>query len=125
MLRASDCFNGRSNLKRLTCHESDIRCGNITALVEEEKKTVKINDTIVAAVSLIVVMIAMLSTIGIVVDQVNTASAAAVNWTFTGHAGAAALLGLIPFAWIAGIAVMGIAGSFLLVQGLKGGKKGD
>lgn len=97
----------------------------IQHLQRRKRKTVKINDTIVAAVSLIVVMIAMLSTIGIVVDQVNTASAAAVNWTFTGHAGAAALLGLIPFAWIAGIAVMGIAGSFLLVQGLKGSKKGD
>jgi heme/copper-type cytochrome/quinol oxidase subunit 2 len=88
--------------------------------LKEEKKTVKISNTIVAAISLIVIMIAMLATIGIVVDQVESAVAEAVNWTFTGHEGAEALLGLIPFAWIAGIAVMGIAGSFLLVQGLRG-----
>lgn len=69
---------------------------------------------------MIVIMIAMLSTIGIVVDQVDTVSAEAVNWTFTGHEGAEALLGLIPFGWIAGIAVFGIAGAFLLAQGLRG-----
>ncbi len=84
---------------------------------------VEISKTIVAAISLIVVMIAMLATIGIIVDQVDASVAAAVNWTFTGHEGAEALLGLIPFAWIAGIAVMGIAGAFLLVQGLRGKDK--
>jgi hypothetical protein len=113
-------FSLPSNRIRFSCHEKHLRCGNYRALLKEEKKTpIKISDTIVAAIALIVIMIAMLSTIGIVVDQVNTASAAAVNWTFTGHAGAQALLGLIPFAWIAGIAVMGIAGSFLLVTGLR------
>lgn len=65
----------------------------------------------------------MLSTIGIVIDQVQVVLAGAETWNFTGHEGAEALLGLIPFAWIAGIAIMGIAGSFLLVQGLRG--KGD
>ncbi len=76
-------------------------------------------DLIVGGIALLVVMLVMLSTISIVVDQVQTQAAAAVNWTFTGHEGAEAILGFIPFGWIAGIAVFGIVGAFMLAMGLK------
>ena len=36
-----------------------------------------------------------------------------------GASGAEALVGLVPFAWIAGIVVFVIAGAFLLAKGLK------
>lgn len=71
-------------------------------------------------IALIVIAIAMLATIGIVVDQVDTVLAEAVNWTFTGHEGAEAILGLAPFGWIAGIGLFVIVGGFMLAKGLGG-----
>ena len=79
---------------------------------------VDISSKIYAGIALIVIAIAMLATIGIVVDQVDSASAEAVNWTFTGHEGAEALLGLAPFGWIAGIALMIIVGGLSIAKGM-------
>lgn len=81
---------------------------------------VEIGGKIQLGIALIVIAIAMLATIGIVVDQVDTALAEAVNWTFTGHEGAEAILGLAPFGWIAGIALFIIVGGFQLAKGLSG-----
>lgn len=79
-----------------------------------------VSNTILLGIGLIVVMIAMLSTTGIVIDQVETATAAANTWNFTGASGAESLMGLIPFGWIAGIVVFAIAGAFTLAKGLGG-----
>lgn len=84
---------------------------------------VDVGGKIQLGIGFIIIAVAMLATIGIVVDQVDTALAAAVNWTFTGHEGAEAILGLAPFGWIAGIAVFIIVGSFMLAKGL--GSKGN
>lgn len=81
------------------------------------------SDLIAGGICLLVVMLVMLGTISMVVDQVQTAQADAVNWTFTGHEAAESLLGFVPFGWIAGIVVFAIAGAFMLAQGLRGSKK--
>lgn len=82
---------------------------------------VKVSNTILLGIGMIVVMIAMLSTIGIVIEQVETAVTGAATWNFTGASGAESLLGLVPFGWIAGIVVFAIAGAFMLAKGLGGG----
>ena len=81
---------------------------------------VDISNTVTAGIAMIVIMIALLATLPIVIEQTETASADADAWNFTGAAGAESLLGLIPFAWIAGIVIFAIAGAFMLSKGLKG-----
>lgn len=81
---------------------------------------VDVGNKIQLGIALIVISIAMLATIGIVVDQVDAALVEAVNWTFTGHEGAEAILGLAPFGWIAGVALFMIVGGFMLAKGLGG-----
>lgn len=81
---------------------------------------VDVGNKIQLGIGFIIIAVAMLATIGIVVDQVDTVLAEAVNWTFTGHEGAEAILGLAPFGWIAGIAVFIIVGAFMLAKGLGG-----
>ncbi len=81
---------------------------------------VDVSGKIQMGIGFIIIAIAMLATIGIVVDQVDAVLTEAVNWTFTGHEGAEAILGLAPFGWIGGIAVFIIAGAFMLAKGLGG-----
>jgi len=83
---------------------------------------VDISNTVTAGIAMIVIMIALLSTLPIIIDQVETSTADAATWNFTGAEGAESLLGLLPFAWIAGIVVFGIAGAFMLAKGLGGGR---
>lgn len=80
---------------------------------------VDISNTITAGIAMIVISIALLATTGIMIDQVEVATANADVWNFTGASGAEALIGLIPFAWIAGIVVFVIAGAFMLAKGLR------
>lgn len=83
---------------------------------------VDVTKPIMLGIGLIVVMIAMIGMTPTVINQVETLTAAADTWNFTGHEGAEALAGLIPFGWIAGIAVFGIVGAFQLAKGF-GSKK--
>lgn len=83
---------------------------------------VNISGTVTAGIAMIVVMIALLATLPIVIEQVETSVADADTWNFTGASGAESLLGLLPFAWIAGIVVFAIAGAFMLAKGV--GSKG-
>jgi hypothetical protein len=81
---------------------------------------VDISNTVTAGIAMIVIMIALLATLPIVIEQVEASVADADAWNFTGAAGAESLLGLLPFAWIAGIVIFAIAGAFMLSKGLKG-----
>ena len=84
---------------------------------------VDISNTITAAIAMIVIAIALLATLPIIIEQVYIATMnATTEWNFTGAEGAESLLGLIPFAWIAGIVVFMIAGAFMLAKGLGGGR---
>lgn len=65
-------------------------------------------------VGLIMSLIAVLSTIDTVVAQVAAVNTTA--WTFTGSAGAEALLGLVPFGYIAGVVLLGIGGAITIFR---------
>ena len=41
------------------------------------------------------------------------------GWDFTGHEGAEAMLGLVPFVWVAGILISSTVGMFALAKGKK------
>jgi len=71
-------------------------------------------------IAIIVVMIVALACTPIIVNQVQSTMADAVapatEWNFTGSDGALALLGLVPFLWVAMILVMGAVGMFALAK---------
>lgn len=69
---------------------------------------------VVGAVGIVVIVIVLLSMTPTVVTQVQTMDTA--GWNFTGHEGAALLLGLVPFIWIASILVAAAVGMFGLAS---------
>ena len=71
-----------------------------------------ISGKIVGAVSIVVIVITLLALTPTVVDQVQNMNT--TGWTFTGHAGAEALLGLVPFIWVASILIAAAVGMFAL-----------
>lgn len=77
---------------------------------------------IYTGIALIIVMVAMLAMFPTVIAQVETATADYSTWNFTGAEGTASLIGLIPFGWGAGVAILGIVGALALAMGIKGGK---
>jgi len=62
-----------------------------------------ISDKIIGAISIVVVTITLLALTPTVVDQVQGMNTSA--WNFTGYEGAIALLGLVPFIWVASILI--------------------
>jgi len=77
--------------------------------------TANVGAFVVGAVSIVVVVIVLLSMTPTVVDQVQNLNT--TGWTFTGHEGAEALIGLVPFVWIASILVAAAVGMFGLAKG--------
>jgi hypothetical protein len=69
---------------------------------------------VVGAVGIVVIVIVLLSMTPTVVTQVQTMDTS--GWNFTGHEGAALLLGLVPFIWIASILVAAAVGMFGLAS---------
>ena len=74
----------------------------------------------IGAVSIVVVVIVLLAMTPTIVDQVQNLNT--TGWTFTGHEGAEALIGLVPFIWVASILVAAAVGMFTLAK--SGGGKG-
>lgn len=66
---------------------------------------------ILSIIGFIVSLIFSLNTVETVVEAVEAINT--TGWTFTGHQGATAMLGLIPFGYIAGVAVLGIVGGVM------------
>ena len=66
------------------------------------------------AIALVIVTITLLAMTPIVVDQVQAINTS--NWTFTGHEGAEALLGLIPFVWVGGVLISAVIGAFAIAK---------
>lgn len=76
---------------------------------------VQISGSVKGAVAIVVVTLVLLAltpTVITLVQDINTDS-----WTFTGHEGAEAMLGLIPFLWVAGILAGASVGMFTLYKG--------
>jgi len=80
-----------------------------------------VSNKVIGAVGIVVITIVLLSMTPTVVEQVQTqlaiAEAPATEWNFTGAEGAKALLGLVPFIWVASILVCAAVGMFALAKG--------
>ena len=82
---------------------------------------------ITAGISLVILIIFLLALTPTIVDQVQGllyVAATGTNyrgakWNFTGNAGAQTILGLLPFAWVAGVLLAGLAGVWIIAT--KGG----
>lgn len=74
-----------------------------------------VSNKVIGAVGIVVITIVLLSMTPTVVDQVQAMNT--TGWTFTGHEGAVALLGLVPFIWVASILVTAAVGMFALAKG--------
>ena len=74
---------------------------------------------IVGAIGIVIVVIVLLAMTPVIIDQVNVTSAVgeADKWNFTGASGALAILGLVPFVWIASILIAAAVGMFALAKG--------
>ncbi len=66
-------------------------------------------------IGIVILVIFFLAMTPTVVDQVQGLNT--TGWTFTGHEGAEALLGLVPFVWVATILMAAIVGMFVLAKG--------
>lgn len=79
-----------------------------------------VGSKVISMISIIAVTIVALACTPTVVEQVTLrlleAEAAATEWNFTGAEGAKALLGLVPFIWIASILVMCAVGMFAVAR---------
>ena len=78
----------------------------------------KVDNALTAGIALIIIMIAMLAMTPIIIEQIETATATADTWNFTGADGAESLMGLVPFVWIAGIVLLAVVGCFLIARSL-------
>ncbi len=73
-----------------------------------------LQNKIIGAVSIVVIVITLLAMTPTVVDQVQNMNT--TGWTFTGSEGAIALLGLVPFIWVASILIAAAVGMFALAK---------
>ena len=84
-----------------------------------------VSRSIIGAIGIVIITIVLLSLTVTVVSTVQHeiwvgsagASAGKTPWNFTGYSGASAILGLIPFVWIAGILICAAVGMLLLFKG--------
>lgn len=82
------------------------------------KELPAIGDSIQRAIAVVVVVIVLLYMTSPIVDAVDAINTTA--WDFTGFEGAIAILGLVPFLWVA--AILGFA-AYAMFQIAKGGTK--
>lgn len=75
----------------------------------------EIGNKIKGAITIIVVTIVLLYMTPVVVDAV--ADINTTGWNFTGYEGAIAILGLVPFLWVAGVLAFASVAMFLLARG--------
>lgn len=73
-----------------------------------------ISGKIIGAIGIVIITVVLLALTPTVVDQVQNMNTS--GWSFTGYEGAIALLGLVPFVWVAGILISSAVGMFLLAK---------
>ena len=81
-----------------------------------------VSEKIIGAVGIVVLTIVLLAMTPVVVDQVQAMNT--TGWTFTGYRGAIALLGLVPFVWVAGVLIAACVGMFVLAKAPVGKGRG-
>ncbi len=74
----------------------------------------KVAEKIVGAVGIVVLTIVLLYMTPVVVDAVQSINT--TGWNFTGYQGAIALMGLVPFVWVAGVLISACVGMFMLAK---------
>ena len=77
----------------------------------------KVEQKIIGAIGIVVIVIVLLSMTSVVIEQVDDATENASDWNFTGAEGAESILGLVPFVWIASILIAAAVGMFALAKG--------
>jgi hypothetical protein len=77
-----------------------------------------VSNKIIGAVGIVILTIFFLALTPTIVSQIQDMDTS--GWNFTGHDGAIALLGLVPFVWVAMILIAAIVGMFVLAK--SGGK---
>jgi len=78
----------------------------------------EVSGSIKGAVAIVVITVVLLAMTPTVVDQVQGLDT--TSWNFTGYEGATALIGLVPFLWVAGILAGAAVGMFQLYKTGKG-----
>lgn len=73
-----------------------------------------IGNKIKGAIAIVVITIVLLYMTPVVVDAVDAINT--TGWDFTGYEGAIALLGLVPFLWVAGVLAFAAAAMFMLAR---------
>lgn len=77
-----------------------------------------VSGKLIGAIGIVILTIFLLALTPTVVDQVQDMNTS--GWNFTGAAGAIALLGLVPFVWVAMILIGAVVGMFVLAKGTGG-----
>jgi len=88
-------------------------------LIRGEKMGFNISNKIIGAIAIVVITVVLLSLTPTIIDEVEVLDAASSTWNFTGASGAASILGLVPFVWIAAILISAAVGMFWLSKGGK------
>ena len=78
---------------------------------------VKISNSIENAIAVVVVTIVLLYMTSRIVDPVDSINT--TGWSFTGYEGAIAILGLVPFLWVAAILGFAAYAMFQIASGSK------
>jgi len=98
--------------KRRTIKFFDRACGFTIKICTDlaSNKRAAVDSAIIAMISLMVIAIVGLAMTPEVVNQVQNIDT--TGWNFTGHEAAETMLGLIPLAWVIGLALLMIVGMF-------------
>ncbi len=102
----------------MLCYITHIHCNKFKGFVEA--RHLDTSEKIVGAIGIVIITIVLLALTPVVVDAVQAMNT--TGWNFTGKDGAIALLGLVPFVWIAGVLISACVGMFALAK--SGGGKG-
>lgn len=71
---------------------------------------------IIGAIGIVIIVIVLLSMTPVIILQVASTSYGSADWNFTGASGAASILGLVPFVWVASILIAAAVGMFALAK---------
>jgi NADH:ubiquinone oxidoreductase subunit 6 (subunit J) len=73
-----------------------------------------VSGKLIGAIGIVIITIFLLALTPTVVSQVQDMDTS--GWNFTGYQGAVALLGLVPFVWVAMILIGAVVGMFVLAK---------
>lgn len=81
-------------------------------LRDNNRGAIDASQIIMAVIGAVIGLIVVLSTLETVVDAVDDVNT--TDWDFTGSDGAIALLGLVPFVYVAGVLLLSVGAVFII-----------